>query len=333
MLGRALPLQRGPRSAPAQPQRVASGASQRPPQRRPRRLAPLPLPPRASPSAAASPPQQPPSLHELPPPPQAELYDARAPPSPPPQAAPPPFALQLPAPSASQPPRPAAVPPIAFFDVDGTLVRSNIVVPWLLYRASRMPAWRRALAAPLAALAGAFFWLLDRVSRTAFNTLFYRSYRGFPAAEQPAMAAFLMSSYYAPRLLAPAAARVAELRAAGARVVLLTGSLDFLMRPLAAALGAHDALCASLEVDASGAATGRLAPPGAVSGAVKAELAAAYAAAAGVDLADCEAYGDSYADLELLRAVGRPTAVSPDRRLAAAAAAGGWPVVRWRQKA
>lgn len=47
------------------------------------------------------------------------------------------------------------------------------------------------------------------------------------------MAQFLMSSYYLPRMMAPAVQRVAQLKAAGARVVLVTGSLDFLMQPLA----------------------------------------------------------------------------------------------------
>ena len=41
-------------------------------------------------------------------------------------------------------------------------------------------------------------------------------------------------------------------------------------------------------------------------------------------------YSDSINDLPLLQAVGRAVAVDPDARLAAEAAARGWPVLRWR---
>jgi phosphoserine phosphatase len=48
-----------------------------------------------------------------------------------------------------------------------------------------------------------------------------------------------------------------------------------------------------------------------------------------VDLARCTAYGDAASDLPLLRAVGTPIAVNPDRRLANAARAAGWRQVRF----
>jgi HAD superfamily hydrolase (TIGR01490 family) len=42
------------------------------------------------------------------------------------------------------------------------------------------------------------------------------------------------------------------------------------------------------------------------------------------------AYADSGSDIPLLRASGRPVAVNPDRRMAAAARAAGWPVLRFQ---
>jgi HAD superfamily hydrolase (TIGR01490 family) len=48
-----------------------------------------------------------------------------------------------------------------------------------------------------------------------------------------------------------------------------------------------------------------------------------------IELLHTTAYGDSHADLPVLRAVGTPVAVNPDRGLAAAAAAQRWPVVRF----
>ena len=54
-----------------------------------------------------------------------------------------------------------------------------------------------------------------------------------------------------------------------------------------------------------------------------------FAAAAGVDLGRSHAYSDSVFDVPLLRAVGHPHAVNPDRRLRAVATVHRWPVEHW----
>jgi HAD superfamily hydrolase (TIGR01490 family) len=48
-----------------------------------------------------------------------------------------------------------------------------------------------------------------------------------------------------------------------------------------------------------------------------------------LDLAASHAYSDSSSDLPMLRAVGHPVAVNPDRELARAAAQEGWEVLRF----
>jgi HAD superfamily hydrolase (TIGR01490 family) len=53
------------------------------------------------------------------------------------------------------------------------------------------------------------------------------------------------------------------------------------------------------------------------------------AAARGLDLGSSWAYSDSISDLPMLRAVGHPVAVNPDRELALIARANGWDVVRF----
>jgi HAD superfamily hydrolase (TIGR01490 family) len=52
------------------------------------------------------------------------------------------------------------------------------------------------------------------------------------------------------------------------------------------------------------------------------------AAEEGVDLSASFAYSDSESDLPMLRAVGHPVVVNPDRTLARVARAEGWPVIR-----
>ena len=47
----------------------------------------------------------------------------------------------------------------------------------------------------------------------------------------------------------------------------------------------------------------------------------------GYDLDECYAYSDSVTDVHMLRAVGHPHAVNPDRELRRIAASHGWPVL------
>ncbi len=66
----------------------------------------------------------------------------------------------------------------AFFDVDGTLVGTNIVHAFAFYAMNQGSifgtAWRTART-----VAGVpLYWALDKANRKAFNEVFYRSYRG-----------------------------------------------------------------------------------------------------------------------------------------------------------
>jgi phosphoserine phosphatase len=54
-----------------------------------------------------------------------------------------------------------------------------------------------------------------------------------------------------------------------------------------------------------------------------------YALQEGVDLRHSFAYADSYSDLPLLRAVGKPVAVSPDSSLYRHARRRRWPIEEW----
>jgi HAD superfamily hydrolase (TIGR01490 family) len=60
----------------------------------------------------------------------------------------------------------------------------------------------------------------------------------------------------------------------------------------------------------------------------KATAIRALAAREGIDLGESFAYSDSESDLPMLRAVGHPVAVNPDRELARIAREEGWPVLR-----
>jgi len=117
-------------------------------------------------------------------------------------------------------------------------------------------------------------------------------------------------------------ARIADHLRAGDVTVLLTGTPEFLARPLADGLGIEHCI-ATRCAHAAGRYTDG-APLRHPYGITKLELARAFAAERGLDLGEAYAYADSKADGPLLAAVGHPVAVTPEPRLAATAIEQGW---------
>ncbi|MCP9455421.1 MAG: HAD-IB family hydrolase [Nitrospira sp.] len=121
---------------------------------------------------------------------------------------------------------------------------------------------------------------------------------------------------------------IEEHRKAGHAIILLSGSLDFLIHPLAVTLQAEQCFAGRLE-QIDGIYTGRLVPP-LPYGQGKRRLIEQLARDFSLDLSRCYAYGDSPGDLELLQAVGHPTVVNPIRGMARVARQNRWPVRQWR---
>src|SRR5688572_27554407 len=66
----------------------------------------------------------------------------------------------------------------AFYDVDGTLIRINIVHTFAFY-ASRQPSLLESAKRMVTTAASIpIFWAADKLSRKWFNEIFYRSYAG-----------------------------------------------------------------------------------------------------------------------------------------------------------
>ncbi|MGA2411194.1 MAG: haloacid dehalogenase-like hydrolase, partial [Candidatus Binataceae bacterium] len=116
-------------------------------------------------------------------------------------------------------------------------------------------------------------------------------------------------------------------RAAGLEPVLVTGSPDFIIEPLASHLKIKT-FAANRLVYSRGSATGRLREP-VMAGDAKAAWCAEFAAANRIPLETCWGYADSYHDLAFLATMGHPVAVNPDRKLRAIAHARQWPVVQF----
>ncbi|HSD20555.1 MAG TPA: HAD family phosphatase [Anaeromyxobacter sp.] len=216
--------------------------------------------------------------------------------------------------------------PAAFFDVDGTLVRTNIVHAFAFYAMNQGSilgtAWQTArtvLSVPLFAAA-------DRVNRKVFNELFYRYYAGQSEDRLETLADELFEDVLRPAVYPGTPSLIEETRRSGCRVVLVTGALDFTVRRLAQHLGADDLIANRMRF-VQGVATGRVVPP-IIEGAHKALAIRDYCVREGLALEKSFAYSDSFSDYPMLAVVGHPAAVNPDARLARVARAYEWPILR-----
>ena len=213
----------------------------------------------------------------------------------------------------------------AFYDVDGTLIRINIVHTFAFY-AQRQPSLLQSLKRTVTTAASIpVFWAADKLSRKWFNEIFYRSYAGASEDRLIELSEELFEDVIKPNMFPRAQDLIEESRRAGCRQVLLSGALDFTLRPLARYLGVDDLIANRLEFD-GGYATGKLRKPF-VAGATKAEIMRDYATQHGLDLARSWAYSDSFSDFPMLAVVGHPTAVNPDFRLRSIARSYDWPVL------
>lgn len=216
----------------------------------------------------------------------------------------------------------------AFYDVDGTLVRTNIVHTYAYYamnRGSLSGIAGRTIGA-IASLP--LFGALDVVNRKVFNEFFYRYYAGLSEDRLVTLAEDLFEDVLKPAIFPKAQDLIDEAKKAGCRTVLVTGALDFTVRPLLRHLGADDLIANKMQFN-GGFATGKVIPP-IIEGANKANVIRDYCERHNLAANKSHAYTDSASDYAMLTAVGRPTAVNPDLRLRALARSYNWPILDLR---
>ncbi len=127
-----------------------------------------------------------------------------------------------------------------------------------------------------------------------------------------------------PLIYSEALELMAEHRAAGHRVYLVSGAPEEIVRPLAELLGVDGCIASKAEVDEDGRYTGRVSLY--ADGPHKARAMVELAKTHELDLTASTAYSDSATDLPMLEIVGHPVAVNPDRVLAGIARERGWEI-------
>ncbi|WP_306366892.1 HAD family phosphatase [Nocardiopsis sp. CC223A] len=212
----------------------------------------------------------------------------------------------------------------AFFDVDETLIGLKSMFDFLAFHLEEngLPGAAERHTSGLRELAAA------GAPREEVNRAYYRLYRGARAEELAARGRRWFARRSAERgfFLEATVFALYRHRAAGHRVVLLSGSFSPCLDPIADALEAT-AVYGTRTLTEDGVLTGEVERP--MIGEAKGDAVREYTERHGIAAAGAYAYGDHLSDLPMLEAVGHPNVrADGDTRLTELALRRGWPLLR-----
>ena len=199
-----------------------------------------------------------------------------------------------------------------FFDLDRTLIAtsSSLAMARPLYRAgmvSRAQLLRGAYGQLAYVLVGADERRMERMR----DQMLAMS-RGWDRDEVERLVRDVIIDLVDPYVFQEALDLIAVHRAAGRRLFVVSSSPEEIVRPLAAHLGIEEVVATRAAIE-DGRYTGDLELY--CAGPAKAEAIREIARREGIDLGRSYAYSDSITDLPMLKVVGHPVAVNPDRDL------------------
>src|SRR5215472_16309844 len=213
----------------------------------------------------------------------------------------------------------------AFYDLDGTLLSCNLVTMQAYYARNHRSVLKSAYQFTKVLVSVPLFFGLDLYSRSLVNIFSFRAYRGIHRDRLIGLADELFEVTLKPSIFPQAKTLIETTRELGYRNVLVTGTLDFQVRPIALHFGIDEIICNRLEFK-NHVATGRVLHP-LLAENEKARSIRDYAAEEGIDLAESCAFSDSSADVPMLSAVGHPVATNPTHRLRRIASSKHWPIL------
>jgi HAD superfamily hydrolase (TIGR01490 family) len=215
---------------------------------------------------------------------------------------------------------------IAVFDLDGTVIATNIVQQYFAVVRATKPVAQWPLEAGSILGSVPTYLRADQRDRSQLIRLVNRRFQGYRTEDLRVLLSGKLGRSIRASIRPAALELIEEHRRAGHRTVLVTGALDVLVSPLADLF--DDIVATHMDEDASGVMSGYLATPPVVDEA-RANWLRKYAAQHGVNLAKSYGYGDSHADASWLELVGTPTAVNPDLGLYSLAKKKRWKVLEW----
>lgn len=212
----------------------------------------------------------------------------------------------------------------AFFDLDKTIIATSSSLAFskpfraggLITRRSMM---RSAYAQFMFMIGGA-----DHEQMEKMRQFMSQMCAGWDVATVNAIVTDTLVNVVEPLVYDEAVRLITEHREAGHDIVIVSASGAEVVEPIGALLGVSQVIATRMEV-ADGKYTGNITYY--AYGEEKAHAIAALAEQRGYDLSACFAYSDSITDAAMLRVVGHPFAVNPDRELRKIATAEDWPVL------
>jgi HAD superfamily hydrolase (TIGR01490 family) len=216
----------------------------------------------------------------------------------------------------------------AFFDLDRTVVAKSSAL------AFGRPFYRDGLIKRSDVVKAAYTQLMfrlggaDEAAMARTRDYLARLCKGWPVEQVRQVVAETLDELINPYVYAEAAVLIEQHQEAGHDVVLVSASGEEIVRPIGELLGISNVIATRMGIS-DGHYTGEIEFYAA--GPAKAEAIEAFAAERGVDLGESFAYSDSITDEPMLRAVGYPRAVNPDRALRRVAAEEDWPVLSFRR--
>jgi HAD superfamily hydrolase (TIGR01490 family) len=216
----------------------------------------------------------------------------------------------------------------AFFDLDKTVIAKNSAL------AFGRPFYRDGLINRRDVIKGAYAQLMFRIGsgsdeQTMARTRDYLTElsTGWRVDQLQQIVRETLDELIQPYVYAEATVLIAEHRAAGRDVVLVSATGEEVVRPIGELLGITDIIATRMVV-ADGRYTGEI--DFYAAGPNKVTAVRALAEERDYDLGASYAYSDSVTDVHLLASVGHPTAVNADRALRRIAAERCWPTVEFK---
>ncbi|MFL6111365.1 MAG: HAD family hydrolase [Catenulispora sp.] len=215
--------------------------------------------------------------------------------------------------------------PAAFFDLDKTIIAKSSTLAFgrSFYNGgliNRRTVLRTAYAQFVYLAGGADHDQMERMRQflSAMAT-------GWDVGQVKEIVAETLHDLIDPLIYSEAAALIADHKAAGRDVVVVSTSGSEVVEPIAEMLGADLAIGTRMAVDDQGRYSGEIEFYAYADN--KAKAIVELANERGYDLSRSFAYSDSATDIPMLEAVGHPYAVNPDRTLRKEAISRDWPIL------
>jgi len=203
--------------------------------------------------------------------------------------------------------------PAAFFDCDGTLAPYTMVHYYLFMNMIKLKGIKKVLFLIKEGLLIPFYLLFDKFNTNLFNDYFNRKYKGLDYKELFKDYKDAFKFKIKDKIFNDMKKNIAKHREDGFDIVIISGSPDIIIKPIAEYLGADKYYTRSLEVK-DGIVTGEL-KTNFMKTMAKDKAILDYTKQNNIDLSKSYAYGDSIHDIAMFKLVGNPCLVNGSKKL------------------